>query len=66
MHAGTAAMNIHPRAPTLVGTVRRFGPEGVLYEIIKILDERRALIRVIDTGEEAPYALDKILADPTD
>jgi hypothetical protein len=58
-------MNIHPRTPSLVGTVRRFGPEGVLYEIIGMLDEERALIRVIETGEEAPYALDKILADPT-
>jgi hypothetical protein len=46
--------------------VRRFGPHGVLYEVVKILDNRRALIRVLDTGEETPYALDKILADPTD
>ena len=48
----------------LVGRVRRFGPHGVLYEVVKILDDRRALIRVIDTGEEMPYALTKISADP--
>ena len=60
-------MNIQtPAPPALVGTVRRFGPHGVLYEIINILDDKCALIRVIDTGEEAPYTLDKILADPTD
>jgi len=50
--------------PALVGTVRRFGPHGVLYEVIKILDDQRALIRVIETGEETPYELSKISADP--
>jgi hypothetical protein len=59
-------MNVQtPIPPALVGTVRRFGPHGVLYEVIKVLDDSRALIRVIDTGEETPYSLDKILADPT-
>ena len=50
----------------VVGSVRRFGPHGVLYEVLKILDDQRALIRVIDTGEETPYALSKISADPAD
>jgi hypothetical protein len=54
-----------PTSPaTLVGSVRRFGPHGVLYQIIKILDDHRALIRVLDTGEETPYALTKIFTDP--
>ena len=58
-------MNVQtPITPKLVGTVRRFGPHGVLYEVIKIVDDDRALIRVLDTGEEAPYAVSKILADP--
>jgi len=52
-------------SPALVGTVRRFGPHGVLYEIIKFIDDKQALIRVIETGEETPYALDKIISDPT-
>jgi len=38
----------------------------VLYEVVRILDDKRALIRVIDSGEETAYSLDKILADPTD
>jgi hypothetical protein len=59
-----AAMNIS--TSTLVGHVRRFGPHGVLYEIMTILDGKRALIRVIDTEEEVPYSLEKILADPTE
>ena len=52
-------------AHELIGTVRRFGPHGVLYQVIDILDDRRALIRVIDTGEETPYSLAHIFADPT-
>jgi hypothetical protein len=59
-------MNVQrPVTPTLLGTIRRFGPHGVLYEITKILDDKRALIRVIETGEETTYSLDKVLADPT-
>jgi hypothetical protein len=64
---GNSSMNIQPpRSPALIGSVHRFGPHGVLYEVIAILDNKHAMVRVIDTGEEAPYALDKILADPTD
>lgn len=48
------------------GDVHRFGPDGVLYEILKVLDGDKALIRVLDTGEELPYAITKIVADPTD
>jgi hypothetical protein len=61
-------MNVQTPAPStvLVGSVHRFGPHGVLYQVIGILDDQRALIRVLDTGEETPYALAKILADPVD
>jgi hypothetical protein len=60
-------MNIQAQpSPTLIGSVHRFGPYGVLYEVIAILDNKHAMVRVIDTGEEAPYALEKILNDPTD
>ena len=60
-------MNIQtPTPPSLVGHVRRFGPHGVLYEVVKILDDKHALIRVIDTGEETLYSLNRIFADPTD
>jgi hypothetical protein len=60
-------MNVQsPVVRALAGSVRRFGPHGVLYEVVRVLDEERALIRVLDTGEETPYSLQKILADPTD
>jgi hypothetical protein len=60
-------MNVQTTVPpaALVGSVHRFGPHGVLYQVIRILDDQRALIRVLDPGEETPYALTKILADPT-
>ena len=51
-------------AHSLIGAVRRFGPHGVLYEVVRILDDQCALIRVIDTGEETAYSLSKIFADP--
>jgi hypothetical protein len=60
-------MNVQtPVRPELVGTVRRFGRHGVLYEIVRMIDDKRALVRVLETGEETPYPLDKILADPAD
>ena len=57
-------MNISAFA--LVGHVRPFGSCGVLYEVVTIIDDKHALIRVIDTGEETFYSLEKIFADPTD
>jgi hypothetical protein len=60
-------MNIQrPAPPSLVGRIRRFGRQGVLYEVVEILDDKSALIRVLETGEETSYAVDKILADPVD
>ena len=50
----------------LVGQVRRFGPLGVIYEIIGIVSPSEALIRVITTGEEAAYPIAHILSDPVD
>jgi hypothetical protein len=55
-----------PPAAIRVGTVRRFGPYGVLYEIVRPIDDQSFLIRVLDTGEELAYPRDKILADPRD
>jgi hypothetical protein len=60
-------MNVRTATPSaLIGTVRRFGPHGVLYEIIKIVDDKHALIRVLESGEDVSYPVDKILVDPAD
>ncbi len=52
------AMEINP------GDIRRFGPDGVLYEVTGEPKEGRVRIRVLDTGEVTLYPLAKALADP--
>jgi Family of unknown function (DUF5397) len=47
-----------------LGDIRRFGPDGVLYEVIGEAKDNRVRIRVLDTGEETFYPLAKALADP--
>lgn len=65
-------MNIATSAPLLMhdqsiaGSVHRFGRDGILYEVLREVDDRSALIRVIETGEETAYPIVDILADPTE
>ena len=54
------------RKPSIEGSVHRFGRDGVLYEVVREVDERRALIRVIETGEETTYPITDIRSDPTE
>ncbi len=56
-----------PRA--LLGTYRRFGPVGPVYEVagvIRELDNGDTLMKVVvvQTGEEAEYRYTHILDDP--
>ena len=51
---------------TLSGSVHRFGKNGVLYEVLRQLNDTSAHIRVIDTGEETTYPIADILRDPTE
>jgi len=58
-----------PQPASLVGTWRRFGAAGPVYEIIGTGDERsggdrRMRIRVVETGEELDCRLGEILDDP--
>jgi hypothetical protein len=58
-----------PLPQTLVGTWRRFGPVGPVYEIIGLGEElpdhdRMMRVRVIETGEEVDYRFTEILDDP--
>jgi Family of unknown function (DUF5397) len=58
-----------PLAADLVGTWRRFGAVGPVYEIISAGTElaggdRLMRIRVVETGEELDYRLAEILDDP--
>ena len=58
-----------PQPANLVGTWRRFGAVGPVYEIISAGTElpdgdRLMRIRVVETGEEVDYRLAEILDDP--
>lgn len=52
--------------PSLMGSVHRFGPDGILYEVLREVDDCSALIRVIETGEETTYPITDIRSDPTE
>jgi hypothetical protein len=69
-------MDQHPSAITrlppptaIIGTWRRFGPVGPVYEVVgtsKPLDgiDHLMRIRVLESGEELDYQLSKIVDDP--
>jgi hypothetical protein len=55
----------------LVGTWRRFGVAGPVYEIVSTDRElaggdRFMRIRVVESGEELDYRLAEVLADPVE
>ena len=49
---------------SLVGTVRRFGKNGVLYEVLRQVDDTSVMIHVLDTHEETQYPIAAALRDP--
>lgn len=58
-----------PEPQTLVGTWRRFGLVGPVYEIVglgaELSDHDRLMrVRVVETGEEVDYRFTDILNDP--
>jgi hypothetical protein len=58
-----------PQPQSLIGTWRRFGPVGPVYEIIglgRVLPDhdRWMRIRVVESGEEGDYRFTDILDDP--
>ena len=65
-------MNIVTKVPgpeDLIGTFRRFGPVGPVYQIVdtfRQLEDGDAMmkVRVIETGEEVEYRYTDILDDP--
>ena len=68
---GSASDRYHvsARPASLVGTWRRFGAVGPVYEIIGTGGElpggdQVMRIRVVETGEELDYRLAEILDDP--
>ena len=50
----------------IIGTYRRFGDAGVVYQILDMLSDDTVKIRVLETDEETSYPLSKVLTDPTE
>lgn len=55
----------------LVGSIRRFGLEGPPYEVLGPAatsqnGQARMIIQLLEFGETVDYALDAILADPSE
>jgi hypothetical protein len=48
----------------LVGSYRRFGREGPVYQVLKKVDSRMLSIVVVQTGETLNYPASKALQDP--
>jgi hypothetical protein len=51
----------------LIGTFRRFGELGPVYEVVNVAstqDQTKVRIRVVESGEELDYRLADVLADP--
>lgn len=51
-------------ADDLVRSYRTFGEYGPLYEVVSKVSELKVHIRVIESGEELDYSVDKALNDP--
>jgi hypothetical protein len=47
-----------------IGSYRRFGNVGVVYQVLDRLDDHTVKIRVLETEEETSYPLEDMLADP--
>jgi hypothetical protein len=55
-----------PSVESLVGTIRRFGKDGTLYEVLRQVDDVSVMIHVLDTEEETTYPLADALTDPNE
>lgn len=51
-------------AEDIVGTWRRFGVEGPVYQVINKAGVGKVHIRVVETGEELDYLVERALRDP--
>ena len=48
----------------IVGQFRRFGETGPAYEVMRIASESHVAIRVVYTGEELDYNVERLRRDP--
>jgi hypothetical protein len=48
----------------LIGTYRTIGEYGPIYQVLSILDSKRAKVVLLETDEEVTYGIEDILQDP--
>lgn len=50
----------------IIGSYRRFGRDGVVYQVISAADQNdtKIKIRVLETGEETLYSFEDAINDP--
>ena len=60
----TALLDNQARNDDLIGLLRSMGPDGPTYEVLRILDDKRALIRILEAERDVQYDIEDILADP--
>ena len=48
----------------LVGSMRSIGPDGPTYQVLRIVDETRALISILEAERQVEYDIADILKDP--
>ena len=57
---------VKKHVPSLVGTIHRFGKNGVLYEVLRQVNDASVIIHVLDTNEETIYPAAEVLQDPNE
>ena len=65
----TADRNIVMPLDDLIGSFRRFGERGPVYQVISVAEgvigaDAELKIRVVESGEELDYSLRDVLGDP--
>ena len=58
--------NEQAKANSIIGSYKRFGDDGIVYEVLDFIDDKTIKILVLDTGEETPYPLKDAENDPTE
>ena len=52
------------RFQRLVGELRSIGPDGPTYEVLSIVNDKHALIRILEDERQVEYDIEDILLDP--
>jgi hypothetical protein len=62
--ADTSQLTRPTSREALVGSFHSIGPDGPTYQVLRILDDKRALICILDAEREVDYSIADILEDP--